>query len=117
MVPLNATADVPVTTDFYSCIQENRNTPEADFVYRMLAANFDFVSSGGFQFWDSLTAAIFTNPELATFEEMNLIVEEDKDHTLGYTYPSASGFPVRVAWNAIPNQFEALFLAVLNGDF
>jgi inosine-uridine nucleoside N-ribohydrolase len=83
----------------------------------MLGANFDFVSSGGFQFWDSLTAAIFTNPELATFKEINLIVEQERSFNLGHTYPSESGYPVQVAWNAIPNQFEALFLAVLNGDF
>jgi inosine-uridine nucleoside N-ribohydrolase len=117
MVPLNATGDVPITTDFYTCIQEHRDTPEADFIYRMLRANYDFVASGGFQFWDSLTAAIFTNPELATFEEMKITVEQDRESRLGYTYPSESGNPVRVALHAKATQFEALFLAVLNGDF
>jgi inosine-uridine nucleoside N-ribohydrolase len=117
MVPLNATSDVPITTDFYRCIQENRSTPEADFVYQMMGANYDFVASGGFQFWDSLTAAIFTNPELATFDEMNLVVEEERAHNLGHTYPSEAGYPVRVAKNAIANQFEALFLKVLNSDY
>jgi inosine-uridine nucleoside N-ribohydrolase len=83
----------------------------------MLGANYAFVTSGGFQFWDSLTAAIYTNPELATFEEMKIIIEQDKDSRLGYTYPSEGGHPVRVAFHAKAMQFEALFLAVLNGDF
>jgi inosine-uridine nucleoside N-ribohydrolase len=114
LVPLNATRHAPVTGDFYSCIQENRTTPEAEFVFDILRANYDFVSSGGFQFWDSLTAGIFTDESLAEFKTMNLIVVEQEGPANGQTRPDKDGIPVRVAVSADGERFESLLLEVLN---
>jgi inosine-uridine nucleoside N-ribohydrolase len=116
LVPLNATRHAPVTLDFYSCIQENRTTPEADLVYRILDANYDFVASGGFQFWDTLTAAILTDDSLAEFEEMDLIVVEEEGLASGQTRPDKNGAPIRVALSADGERFEGLLLKVLNRD-
>ncbi|NJC95758.1 MAG: hypothetical protein C3F07_08605 [Anaerolineales bacterium] len=76
LVPLDATNNVPITCRFYNALGDHLNTPAANLVYDILTANLDFVDSGGFQFWDSLTSAIFTDPSIATFEEFKLIVVE-----------------------------------------
>jgi pyrimidine-specific ribonucleoside hydrolase len=113
LVPLNATRYAPVTTRFLRCAQDHRTTAEAGFVYDMLVANYDFIQTGGFQFWDSLTAAIATDESLATFETLNLMVLEE-DPGAGYTMISSEGSPVRVAKAADGVRFESLFLNTLN---
>lgn len=114
LVPLDATKDVPVTRNFYKALEKNRSTPAANLVYEMLTANLDFVDSGGFQFWDSLTAALFTDPSMASFKEVQLSVVEEEGSESGRTKPAPNGAKVKVATSANRNKFEQLFLTTLN---
>jgi len=114
LIPLDATADVPVTRDFYNALEKNRNTPAANLVYELLTANLDFVDSGGFQFWDSLTSATFTDPNIVTFEEHNLSVVEEEGPESGRTKQDPNGAKIKVAVSADQKKFEQLFLTVLN---
>lgn len=116
LVPLDATKDVPVTRNFHRVLGDNRNTPTANLVYDMLTANLGFVDSGGFQFWDTLTAAIFTDESIATFEEFQLNVVEEDGTESGYTKPDPNGPAIRVATNADREKFERLLLTVLNWE-
>ena len=95
LVPLDATKDVPVTRNFYKTLEKNRDTSSANLVYDMLTANLGFVDSGGFQFWDSLTAAIFTDPSIASYEEMQLTVVEEEGPERGRTKPTSGGSTIR----------------------
>ena len=114
LAPLDATRDAPVSMPFYKRLEAQRASPEADFVYDLLTANLDFVESGGFQFWDSLTAAIFTDESLATFEMRELVVVEDVGSQIGFTRPTPGGPQVRVAVAADGARFEQMFLDTLN---
>ena len=114
LVPLDATEDAPITTRFYRKLEDQRASPEADFVYGLLTANLGFVESGGFQFWDSLTAAIFTDESLATFKLYDIQVVEEEGPESGYTKPVSGGAEVRVANSADGRRFEMMFLEVLN---
>jgi len=114
LVPLDATKDVPVTRKFYTALGDNLNTPSANLVYEILAANLDFVDSGGLQFWDSLTSAIFTDESIATFEEMKLRVVEEEGPGSGYTKSDPNGSTIRVATSADRGKFEGLLLTILN---
>jgi inosine-uridine nucleoside N-ribohydrolase len=114
LVPLDATKDAPITTRFYQILEDQRASPEADFVYDLLTASLGFVKSGGFQFWDSLTAAIFTDESLATFKPYNIQVVEEEGPESGYTKPVPGGADVRVAVSADGRRFEEMFLEVLN---
>jgi inosine-uridine nucleoside N-ribohydrolase len=114
LVPLDATEHAPITTMFYWILRDQRTSPEADFVYDLLTANLEFMQSGGFQFWDSLTAAIFTDESLAVFESYNIQVVEEEGPESGYTKPAPGGAKVRVAVSADGRCFEKLFLEVLN---
>ncbi len=114
LVPLDATQDVPVTRNFYKALDKNRNTPTANLVYEILTANLDFVDSGGFQFWDSLTAAIFTDPRIASFQDMELVVVEEEGSESGRTKPDSNGAKIKVAVGAKQDKFQQLFLTILN---
>jgi inosine-uridine nucleoside N-ribohydrolase/predicted ester cyclase len=115
LVPLDATNYAPVTMDFYARIENDRSTPEADFVYQALTQSRDFIQSGGFFFWDPLAAAIATDNSLARFQgrAISVIVEEGAES--GQTFADASGSRVRIAVEANGEQFETIFLNVLNG--
>jgi pyrimidine-specific ribonucleoside hydrolase len=114
LVPLDATQDVPVTRNFYKALEKSRNGPSANLVYDILTANLGFVDSGGFQFWDSLTAAIFTDQSIATFEEMELTVVEEEGPESGRTKPASAGSTVKVATSADRGRFEQILLTVWN---
>ena len=114
LVPLDATRHVPVTRDFYRALGDQRDTPSASLVYEMLTANIGFVDSGGFQFWDSLTAAIFADQSLAGFEEVALEVVEEEGPESGRTKPAPDGAKIRVAMNADRKTFEQTLLTIWN---
>ena len=114
LVPLDATKDVPVTREFYNTLENHRDTASAKLVYEMLTANLGFVDSGGFQFWDSLTAAIFTDPSIATFEDMELSVVEEEGPESGRTKPASDGSTIKVAVSADRGRFEQILLTIWN---
>lgn len=114
LVPLDATQDVPVTRNFYNTLAKNRTTQSADFVYEMLTANLGFVDSGEFQFWDTLTGAIFTDPSIAKFEEMELTVIEEEGPESGRTISASDGSKIRVAVSADRKKFEQILLTIWN---
>lgn len=116
LVPLDATKDVPVTRNFYQVLEKNRETSSANLVYDMLTANLGFVDSGGFQFWDSLTAAIFTDPSIATFEDMELTVVEEEGPESARTKPASGGSTIKVAVSADRERFEQILLTIWNWD-
>jgi inosine-uridine nucleoside N-ribohydrolase len=114
LVPLDATQHVPVTRNFYGALEKNHNTLPANLVYDMLTANLDFIDSGGFQFWDSLTAAIFTDQSIATFEEVALTVVEEEGPESGRTKPASDGSKIKVAVSADRERFEQILLTIWN---
>ncbi|HEU4744611.1 MAG TPA: nucleoside hydrolase [Anaerolineales bacterium] len=114
LVPLDATDDVPVTRNFYQTLEKHRDTPAAALVYEMLTANLDFVDSGGFQFWDSLTAAIFTDPSIAKFEDRELTVVEEEGPESGRTKLVSGGSKIKVVRSADRKTFEQILLTIWN---
>jgi pyrimidine-specific ribonucleoside hydrolase len=114
LVPLDATNDVPITRRFYNALGENLNTPVAKLVYDILTANLGFVDSGGFQFWDSLTSAIFTDESIAAFEEIQVSVVEQEGPESGYIKRDPNGARIKIAMSADRGKFEALLLTILN---
>lgn len=116
LIPLDASNEVPVTMDFVKRLKKDRSTPEAEFVYDVLANTRynDFVRQGGFYFWDPLAAAILTDHSLATFETRTITVIEEEGNQSGRTQANESGSPVRMAVEVEEELFEQLFLDTLN---
>jgi len=116
LIPLDATRDVPITRKFYTALGDNLNTSSANIVHDILTANLDFIDSGGFQFWDTLTSVVFTDESIANFEEMQLSVVEEEGPDSGYTKPDSNGPMIRVATSADRSKFESLLLTILNWE-
>ncbi len=115
LVPLDATNYAPVTMEFYTRLESDRTTSVAEFVYRVLGAQEQFVRQGSYYFWDPLAAAIATEETLATYQDISLIVVEEEGPESGRTLKSERGFTIRVAMQADRQRFEALFLDAVNG--
>jgi inosine-uridine nucleoside N-ribohydrolase len=116
LVPLDATNHVPVTTNFIERLKDDRQTPEARFVYDVLSQTqyYDFVKSGTYYFWDPLAAALLTDNSLAAFETRTVTVIEEEGNHSGQTQASESGASVRMAGDVDAKRFEQLFLDTLN---
>jgi inosine-uridine nucleoside N-ribohydrolase len=115
LVPLDATNDVPVTQAFCRRIEDDRGTPEADFVHRVLAKTVPRIGTGHYYFWDPLAAAILTDESLASLERRRLTVVVEEGPEAGRTKPADGGANMRVCNGADRARFETLFLGVLNG--
>ena len=114
LVPLDATRHVPATVEFLQRLAADRRTPAAELAYRILSANEAFIRSGGYQFWDVLTAALLADEHLARYQVMRLTVVQDDGRESGRTARVADGAPIRVATWADRTHFEDLFVRTLN---
>jgi pyrimidine-specific ribonucleoside hydrolase len=115
LIPLDATSQVPVSLKFYNRMKSDRTTSVAEFVFRVLAAQEDYVRSGVYYFWDPLAAAAIRGEDLFSFQELSLEVVVTEGPQSGWTRESETGSPVRVAMTADRERFDDLFLDVLNG--
>jgi inosine-uridine nucleoside N-ribohydrolase len=115
LVPLDATNHAPVTEDFVKRLEEDRTTPQAEFVFQALGQASDFIQSGGYFFWDPLAAGIAVDETLVMIEERNLIVVEEEGSSNGQTREDEDGALIRMAVSADGDRFETEFLNVLNG--
>ena len=114
LVPLDATRHVPATVEFLQRLAADRRTPAAELADRILAANEAFIRSGGYQFWDVLTAALIADEHLARYQVMRLTVVQDDGPESGRTARVADGASIRVATWADRTRFEDLFVRTLN---
>ncbi len=114
LVPLDATVDVPITRRFYNILGKARTSAAADFVYDVLSTQLDFINSGGFQFWDTFSAAVVLQNDLARYETVQIRVIEEEGAGSGWTQTTPDGYPVQAAVAAESEPFEALLLTVLN---
>ena len=113
LVPLDATNQVPFTRGFYQRLKAGHLSRSATFTYNLLYLN-QWWLDGGMYWWDTLAAAVITDPGLVRLEEMALDVVTDQGSEMGRSIETANGSPVRVATDADRQAFEGLFLAVLN---
>lgn len=114
LVPLDATNFVPVDAAFVNRLKGEKDTPQAEFVYRLLKASEGMIAAGDYCFWDTLSAAIVTDNSLGTFREMPLRVIEDGPES-GRTVPNPGGKAIRVAVSADGARFKQVLLDTLNG--
>jgi inosine-uridine nucleoside N-ribohydrolase len=113
LVPLDATNHVPATLSFFNKLKSNQQTDEVRLAFDALNEQKDFVASGGYYFWDPLTAAILTDESLATFETRTLAVITAEGPDSGGLVADEAGANVRYATAADPARFETQFLDVL----
>lgn len=98
LVPLDATNDAPVTPEFVAALEANQQTPEAEFVLTALGGISDSIASGGYSFWDPLTAAVMADPSIVTLTELYVSVVDIPGYAEdGRTKPVGNGPSIMVA--------------------
>jgi pyrimidine-specific ribonucleoside hydrolase len=115
LVPLDATNHVQVTEALIQRLDQDRRTPEADFVYRLLSSDLEYVRSGTYFFWDPLAAVSLAVEGVVTYESKKVKVVEEEGESSGRTQEAETGHTVRVGVSADRQKFEAAFLDTLNG--
>jgi pyrimidine-specific ribonucleoside hydrolase len=107
LVPLDATDQVPITSEFKSNLQKIKQTKEADIANQLLIE--------GLFFWDELTAVALTNPEVVTLEMIHIEVVIEQENHEGQTIRNITA-PViaEVAIGADSVAFEDEFLSIIN---
>jgi pyrimidine-specific ribonucleoside hydrolase len=116
LIPLDATQHAPITPAFYQRLKNDRRTASADFVYQALTADYDFLASGEFDFWDPFAAAILTNGDLGSYRQVRLSVYTENDDRSGQLLVAGNGPELSAYFDAAVPAFEDLYLAVLNGE-
>jgi Inosine-uridine preferring nucleoside hydrolase len=113
LVPLDATNRVPTTTFFLDALHRHRTTRETRAAYALLKDNPQ-IPVGQYFFWDPLAATLFTQPELASFEDATVLVTVSADAGNGWISRWDRGVAVRIA-SAVtdPLAFERGFLSTL----
>jgi len=114
LIPLDATNNAPVTEDFYNRLTNDHTTPEADFVFEMMSELMEVYDT--FYFWDPLAAVISTAQNIADIQNYPLKVITGSGDENGRTkIDQVNGNLIKVCEDTEMNDFEDLFLDVLNG--
>ncbi|HUP54003.1 MAG TPA: nucleoside hydrolase, partial [Methylomirabilota bacterium] len=108
LVPLDATDDVPIPPDLADRLAEDHVAAGADLVYELLQRVPSRLTGEGQQLWDELAAVTFVTPDLATWEDANLLADNG-----GRLTRHEAGRPVRIATAADRPAVEAALLDAL----
>jgi purine nucleosidase len=118
MVPLDATASVPITPAFVARLAADQHAPGARLAYRIvsqpdLAALIDL---GIMYWWDALAAvsAVHDDGAITTFQPARVDVVQAGEQS-GRTVITPAGRPVQAASGGDRDAFEQTFLDSLNG--
>jgi pyrimidine-specific ribonucleoside hydrolase len=111
MVPLDATADVPVTDEFLRQLRDAHDAVAADLAYELMLRN-PVLASGGQFFWDQLTAVALDHPDVLRVLRLHVDVRLEGTDA-GRTVKVARGPQVEVAVGADDRAFMSAFLSEL----
>ena len=114
LVPLDATNQVSVTQAFYERLKNEKQSAEAEFVYKVISRNQSMISSGAYYFWDPLAAVLLVEKDLGEYETQPLCVVEAEGPASGQTLVKEGCLLVEVAVYAERQAFEDNFIEVLN---
>jgi inosine-uridine nucleoside N-ribohydrolase len=105
LVPLDATDEVPLTSDYVAAVASIDN----ELAGVETAALGSLGSLDGMFMWDELAAVLAVQPEVATWSERSIVVEDD-----GSTVESPEGMVVQVAVGADAASARSIVLDALD---
>ncbi len=114
LIPLDATNDVPVPDGYATTLRRAEQSDQIAYLGRLVDL-FPAVTSGFYQFWDELAAAVVTGDVDIETEDVNLLVIVGGPET-GRTARDAAGKTVTVATGVVsPDAFYEEFITRLVG--
>jgi purine nucleosidase len=110
LIPLDATANVPLDSCFVGALAVGPLSPAGQIVRDLLAGVPDWIASGTYYAWDPLAAVRLLAPEAVRFRDVRLSIRT-RDAPSGQTYASNEGSIVSVAYAADRKVFAARVFA------
>ncbi|HEU4324561.1 MAG TPA: nucleoside hydrolase [Roseiflexaceae bacterium] len=114
LVPLDATADAPLTTAFAERCAAAQHTPAGRFLHQIIGRLRALAGGRPFFFWDPLTAALATEDWLGRYTELRLGVVQTPGREQGRVVEDPGGGLVRVCTQADAAAFEQIYLETVN---
>jgi purine nucleosidase len=118
LVPLDATAAVPITGEFVRRLAADQQAPGARLTYRILSQPdlSALIDLGIMYWWDALAAvsAVRDDGSVTTFRDVRVRVVQEGEQS-GRTVVGPAGRLVEAAFDADTEAFERRFLDSLNG--
>jgi len=112
VVPLDATNEVPITTDLYAELAAAHGTGPSDLVFELLTGN-PYLFANGNYFWDVLAAVALEDPSVLELNELHLRVGVLDSTEVGRMIRDERAPAVQVALTASAATFTQRFLAGL----
>ncbi|NNM58444.1 MAG: hypothetical protein HKM04_01345 [Legionellales bacterium] len=110
LVSLDITNKTPVTLDFLESLHRQTNNPEAEFVYKLLFENIQWIKNNEYDFWDPLAAFILVNPEQAITTPKRIKTVTIPGNHVGQTIKSSTGYPVNVVTTVSTDDLKTALL-------
>ncbi|MFD0852448.1 nucleoside hydrolase, partial [Actinomadura adrarensis] len=116
LVPLNATDNVPITTEFIDRLRADHRTPAADIVFEAFTHPDiqPLIEADLLFWWDPLAAMSAVHPGLVRYTSGRVDVITDGP-AAGRIFLTATGRPIGYGVDADGATFEERFLNTLNG--
>lgn len=115
LVPIDISEEVPYKP-FYDMLVNNRNTPAANFIYEILKPSLKNKKRSYQSLWDPVTAALITNPDIATYRDVKITINLRKGPEYGRLLMGSKGNTIRVVTQIHANAFYRLLLETVNRD-
>jgi len=113
LVPLDATRNVPIRSDFVTAFRFGQPTPLGRVVNELLAQAAPEIVAGRYDAWDPLAAAVFLDPSLMPTRQIAVAVGLEGPEA-GRTRWVEQGRPnARVGVEADPRRFTRVFFEAL----
>lgn len=113
LIPLDATRQVPIKSDFVAKLNADAKTPLEQFAAEVLANEKKLIAEGVFYAWDPLAAVALADPEAVSVTPMTISITEYGNET-GRTVAVQDKAPnARVATSANADLFRREFLEAL----
>lgn len=113
VVPLDVVEQVP-SKPFYGQLADKRKTPAANLVYEILKPSLRNKKRVREFLWDPVTAALITNPDIAQYRDLKIVINLRKGPEYGRMIMGSKGKPVQVVTQVDAGAFYEIFLKTLN---
>lgn len=114
LIPLDATRQVPIHSDFVASFQNAADGTLKRFVAQILASDDALIRRGYFYAWDPLAAVALVDPDVVTVTPLAIRIEMSGNER-GRTVEVPGGIPnARVALTADASVFRREFLGTLS---
>ena len=110
LIPLDATAKVPIDAAFVREFQRHVRSPLGRFVSNVLEIDRPHIEGGYFQAWDPLAAIALVNPKVVSTKQVTIEVLQSPPNE-GQTVEAKGRAPnVTAALDADPTEFKRIFM-------